>query len=153
MKIPDSGGARSATWGYVGGGWKSKKIRKISGAKKVVSRYPKHLISSQFSLRGRFFEKKAKKNARRGWSHGQQHKPWEPCACFPDYGRGQALTPSNKRYASSRPNHMLCRIDSPRPSKKIEFWTAARWVHREIFKRPKNCEDSSDFDDFETKKS
>mgnify|MGYP001255842237 CR=1 FL=1 len=28
-------------------------------------------------------------------SHGQQHKPWEPCACFPDYGRGQALTPSN----------------------------------------------------------
>ena len=28
-------------------------------------------------------------------SHGQQHKPWEQCACFPDYGRGQALTPSN----------------------------------------------------------
>ena len=29
------------------------------------------------------------------WSHRRQDKPWEPCACFPDYGRGQALTSSN----------------------------------------------------------
>ena len=28
------------------------------------------------------------------WSHGPQQKPWEPCACFPDYGR--RLTPSKK---------------------------------------------------------
>ena len=33
---------------------------------------------------------------RRKRSHGQQHKPCEPCARFPDYGRGQALTPSNQ---------------------------------------------------------
>ena len=47
---------------------------KKSGAKKVVSRYPKHLISSHFSLRGRFFEKNAKKNSRRA-SAGTESRP------------------------------------------------------------------------------
>ena len=55
------------------------------------------------------------------------------------------------RGRSSRPNHILCRIDGQRPSQKLIFGPWPGWVHREIFKRPKNREDSSDFDDFWTK--
>ena len=70
---------------------KIPKIRKIRPGQ--VLKPPKSPRSaSEGSWRGRKFSEKTtpkKINFRihRKRSHGQQHKPWEPCACFPDYGR------------------------------------------------------------------
>ena len=75
------------------------KIRKFRPGR-VWGQFHVPWSASEGSLRGRKFSEKTDRKKNKSpdspeWSHGQQHKPWEPCACFPDYGRGQALTPSN----------------------------------------------------------
>ena len=64
-------------WGRL----KIPKNQKHFGRQKVVSRYPKHLISSHFSLRGRFFEKKTKKNSCRAFRafRGTESRPAAHC--------------------------------------------------------------------------
>ena len=85
------------------GRFKNRKNRKNFGVQKSVRQLRFRQGFERFSGPGPNFRKIGEKknkfadspdSAER--SHGQQHKPWEPCACFPDYGRGQALTPSNQ---------------------------------------------------------
>ena len=78
---------------------KNRKNRKNFGVQKNVRQVPASQGFERFFGPGPIFrkmgEKKRTPRIRRKWSHRPQDKPWEPCACFPDYGRGQALTPSN----------------------------------------------------------
>ena len=84
---------------------KNLKNRKIFGSPQSVLQVPGNQGFERFFRPGPIFRKIGEKKLtprippipriRRKWSHRPQDKPWEPCACFPDYGRGQALTPSN----------------------------------------------------------
>ena len=79
---------------------KNRKNRKNFGVQKSVRQLRFRQGFERFFGPGPNFRKKGifgdTRRIPRKRSHGQQHKPWEPCACFPDYGRGQALTPSNQ---------------------------------------------------------
>ena len=87
------------------GRFKNRKNRKNFGVQKSVRQLRFRQGFERFSGPGPNVRKIGeKKHNPRKRSHGQQHKPWEPCACFPDYGRGQALTPSNELYTCFGPD-------------------------------------------------
>ena len=86
------------------GRFKNRKNRKNFGVQKSVRQLRFRQGFERFSGPGPNFRKIGDSSAKSPEiaeiaerSHGQQHKPWESCACFTDYGRGQALTPSNKK--------------------------------------------------------
>ena len=76
------------------GRFKNRKNRKNFGVQKSVRQLRFRQGFERFSGAGPNFRKIGEKkdkfaDSADSWkrSHGQQHKPWEPCACFPDYGR------------------------------------------------------------------
>ena len=93
------------------GRFKNRKNRKNFGVPKSVRQLCFRQGFERFFGPGPNFRKKGifgdTRRIPRKRSHGQKHKPWEPCACFPDYGRGQALTPSNESVCFPKDMHSI----------------------------------------------